>query len=84
MTYLELLKKIDSLAPLPKTLMDIEEFKKSDNFETSDLAKIIESDPLMVSTILKTANSAMFGFVSKVDTLSRAISLLGVSILLFQ
>lgn len=79
MTYIELLKRVDTLAPLPKTLMDIEEFKKTDNFETSDLAAIIEQDPLMVSTILKTANSAMFGFVSKVDTLSRAVSLLGVN-----
>jgi HD-like signal output (HDOD) protein len=79
MTYIELLKRIDTLAPLPKTLLDIEEFKKTNNFESSDLAKIIEQDPIMVSTILKTANSAMFGFVSKVDTLSRAISLLGVN-----
>lgn len=79
MTYIELLKRIDTLAPLPKTLMDIEEFKKTNNFESSDLSKIIEQDPIMVSTILKTANSAMFGFVSKVDTLSRAISLLGVN-----
>lgn len=79
MTYIELLKRIDTLAPLPKTLMDIEEFKKTNNFESTDLAKIIEQDPIMVSTILKTANSAMFGFASKVDTLSRAISLMGVN-----
>ncbi|WP_419769945.1 MAG: HDOD domain-containing protein [Candidatus Marinarcus sp.] len=79
MTYIELLKRVDTLAPLPKTLLQIEEFKKTDNFESTDLSKIIEQDPLMVSTILKTANSAMFGFVSKVDTLSRAISLLGVN-----
>lgn len=79
MTYIELLKRIDTLAPLPKTLIDIEEFKKTSNFDSSDLSKIIEQDPIMVSTILKTANSAMFGFASKVDTLSRAISLLGVN-----
>ena len=79
MTYIELLKKVDSLAPLPKTLLDIEEFKKTDNYDISDLSAIVEQDPLMVSTILKTANSAMFGFVSKIDTLSRAINLLGVN-----
>ncbi|MFA7084967.1 MAG: HDOD domain-containing protein [Arcobacteraceae bacterium] len=79
MTYIELLKRIDTLAPLPQTLLEIEEFKKTSNFESSDLSKIIEQDPIMVSTILKTANSAMFGFASKVDTLSRAISLLGVN-----
>lgn len=79
MTYIELLKKIDSLAPLPKTLLDIEEFKRSDNYETNDLVKIIEQDPLMASSILKTANSAMFGFVAKIDTLSRAVTLMGIN-----
>jgi HD-like signal output (HDOD) protein len=79
MTYIEILKRIDTLAPLPKTLMDIEEFKKTDNYDIDDLSRIIETDPLMVSTILKTANSAMFGFVSKIDTLSRAVNLLGVN-----
>ncbi len=33
----------------------------------------------MVATILKTANSSLFGFRSKVDTLSRAIYLLGMN-----
>jgi HD-like signal output (HDOD) protein len=79
MTYIELLKRIDSLTPLPKTILDIEEFKKTDSYDTDELATIIEEDPLMVSTILKTANSAMFGFVSKIDTLSRAVNLLGIS-----
>ncbi|MGE4419441.1 MAG: HDOD domain-containing protein [Sulfurimonas sp.] len=79
MTYIELLKRIDALAPLPKTVLDIEEFKKTDNYDTNDLVKIIEQDPLMVSTILKTANSAMFGFVSKIDSLSKAVSLLGIN-----
>ena len=79
MTYIELLKRVDSLAPLPKTILEIEEFKKTDSYETDELTKIIEQDPLMVSTILKTSNSAMFGFTSKVDTLSRAINLMGIN-----
>lgn len=79
MTYIELLKKIDTLAPLPKTLLDIEDFKSTSNYDIEALSKIIEQDPLMVSSILKTANSAMFGFVSKVDTLNRAVNLLGVN-----
>lgn len=79
MTYIELLKRIDTLAPLPKTVLDIEEFKKTDNYDTNDLVKIIEQDPLMVSTILKAANSAMFGFVSKIDSLNKAVALLGIN-----
>jgi HD-like signal output (HDOD) protein len=37
------------------------------------LISIIEEDPLMIVTILKIANSSMFGFKSKIETLSRAI-----------
>ncbi len=49
------------------------------NKEPLDLLKIIEKDPLIITTVLRIANSAMFGFVSQVETPSRAISLLGVN-----
>jgi len=72
-------KKIDSLPPLPKTLLDLEEFKKSPTKDLEVLQKIIEQDPLIVATLLKVANSAMFGFNNKVEKSSRAIHLLGVN-----
>ncbi len=72
-------KKIDSLPPLPKTILDLEEFKKSPNKDLEVLEKIIEQDPLIVATLLKVSNSAMFGFNNKVETASRAIHLLGVN-----
>lgn len=72
-------KKIDSLPPLPKTIIDLEEFKKSPNKDLDVLDKIIEQDPLIVATLLKVSNSAMFGFNNKVENASRAIHLLGVN-----
>jgi HD-like signal output (HDOD) protein len=72
-------KKIDSLPPLPQTIIDLENFKKSSNKDLDTLLKIIEQDPLIVATLLKVANSAMFGFNNKVETASRAIHLLGVN-----
>ncbi len=74
-----LTKKIDSLPPLPQTILDLEEFKKSSTKNPEDLLTIIEKDPLIVSTLLKVANSAMFGFNSSIETLSRALGLLGVN-----
>ena len=74
-----LTKKIDSLPPLPKTVIDLENFKKSSNKDLDTLLKIIEQDPLIIATLLKVANSAMFGFNNKVETASRAIHLLGVN-----
>jgi len=72
-------KRIDSLPPLPKTLLDLEEFKKSPNKDLEILEDIISQDPLIVATLLKVANSAMFGFSNKVEKSSRAIHLLGVN-----
>ncbi|MEA3353089.1 MAG: HDOD domain-containing protein [Campylobacterota bacterium] len=72
-------KRIDSLPPLPKTIIDLEEFKKSSNKDLDQLVKIVEQDPLIVATLLKVSNSAMFGFNNKVETASRAINLLGVN-----
>ena len=74
-----LTKKIDSLPPLPKTIIDLENFKKSSNKDLDTLLKIIEQDPLIIATLLKVANSAMFGFINKVETASRAIHLLGIN-----
>ena len=72
-------KKIDSLPPLPKTIIDLEEFKRSSHKDLEVLEQIISQDPLIVATLLKVSNSAMFGFSNKVESASRAIHLLGVN-----
>lgn len=74
-----IIEKIDTLPALPKSVLELEEFRKMSNKEPLDLLKIIEKDPLIITTVLRVANSAMFGFVSEVGTPSRAISLLGVN-----
>jgi len=74
-----LIEKIDALPPLPKSVIELEEFRKSSDKEPLDLLKIIEQDPLVITTLLKVANSAMFGFRHAVESPSRAINLLGVN-----
>jgi len=74
-----LYEKIDALPPLPRTVLQLEEFKRTSNKEVEDLLEIINHDPLIVATVLKIANSAMFGFKSHVETISRAIHLLGIN-----
>lgn len=74
-----LLEKIDALPPLPKSVIELEEFRKRLDKEPLDLLQIIEQDPLVITTLLKVANSAMFGFRHAVESPSRAINLLGVN-----
>lgn len=73
------IERIESLPPLPKTIVQIEEFRQETEKEAFELLKIIEKDALIVSTLLKVSNSAMFGFRSKVETASKAINLLGIN-----
>ena len=75
----KLIEKIDSLPPLPNSMLELEDFRKVQNTNPEELIEIIEKDPLLVSAILRVANSSMFGFRSAVDTLSRAINLLGIN-----
>ena len=79
MSVTNIMQQIDSLPPLPQTIIELEKFKKSASTDVGELIKIIEKDPLIVSTLLKVSNSAMFGFVSKIETPSRAVNLLGIN-----
>lgn len=75
----KLISKIDFLPPLPQTAIDIDRFKNSADKDPVELIKIVEKDPLIVSTLLKVSNSAMFGFKKKIESAKMAVSLLGVN-----
>lgn len=75
---IEIISKIESLPPLPKSIHELNEFKQQVEKKPEDLLQIIEKDALVTATLLKISNSAMFGFRSKVESPSRVINLLGV------
>ena len=75
----DLLRRVESLPPLPRTIILIEEYRRKSEKEISELHDIISKDALIVTNLLKIANSAMFDFRSKVETPIRAISLLGIN-----
>ena len=45
------------------------------------VSRIISKDPALTATLLRMANSAMFGLSGTVDTLERAISVVGMSLI---
>ncbi len=79
----KIIEKINDLPPLPETITKIEIFRKKESQEVEELISILETDPFIVSTLLKVSNSAMFGFRSKVETLGRLINLLGMKFAIF-
>ena len=50
-----------------------------DDADTFTMCRIIKKDPVLTATLLRMANSALFRLSGSVDTLERAVSVVGVS-----
>lgn len=73
-----IIKKIKKLQPIPVVIHKIVAFLGDPDSSLSDLVELIERDPAITANLLKICNSAHFGLVGKVDSIQRAVALLGV------
>ncbi len=69
------------LPSLPVVGLKILELVKNDDFSVIELAGIISTDPALAARVLKMANSTLYKQVSEVDSIGRAISILGAKVL---
>ena len=74
----ELIDRIKSVPPLPKTFMEIEKIYKSPEGTISQLAEVVEKDPMLVANLLKIVNSPMYGLRNEIKSVSQAVSMLGM------
>jgi HD-like signal output (HDOD) protein len=74
---LELIKKSAAVPSIPQVVTRFLEIMQDPDFDYSDLAKVISTDPGTVSEILRLCNSALFGVRQKVVSLRQALTLLG-------
>lgn len=72
-----LIEKVGSLYTLPDVALRVNELLSSDQASNDQLEEIIVHDPALTAQLLKLVNSAYYGFPGKVDTVSRAISMIG-------
>lgn len=75
----DLVKDIKDLAPLPKAYLRIQELVNDPNSSVDDLTTVINNDPGLTGRILRIANSAFVGLPTKVDTVGRAVQVLGLN-----
>ncbi|MCK4719402.1 HDOD domain-containing protein, partial [bacterium] len=73
------LEKIKELPTLPDVVFKVNEIVNDKNTSSNDLENVISRDQAIAAKVLKLVNSAFYGLPGKVDTLSRAIPLLGFS-----
>ncbi|MBI4911287.1 MAG: HDOD domain-containing protein [Acidobacteria bacterium] len=75
----ELIQNLGDLPPLPQVAAQVLRLVADPDSTTDDLQKVISTDQALTSQILKIANSAMFGMMREVRTVTQAIMTLGFS-----
>ncbi|RJQ48685.1 MAG: diguanylate cyclase [Nitrospiraceae bacterium] len=76
-----LLENVSELPSLPAVAMRIIQEVKKENFAVNDLASIISYDPALSAKILKVANSPYYALPFKVDSVDKAVNILGIKAL---
>ena len=79
LTPRELLTGDVRLASLPEVFTRVNELIDDPKSSAADIGKIISEDPGMTTRLLKVVNSAFYGFPSTIDTVSRAITIIGTT-----
>lgn len=77
-----LLEGIDDLEPLPITINNLVLKLGDDRVSAREIASIIEYDEAIAATLLRAANSAMFGGRIRVERIGDAVARLGIDQLL--
>ena len=70
---------VDGLVSPPEICIKLEQLLNDDTASTDDFGDIIALDPSLTARVLKLANSAHYSFAGRIDTVSRAISILGTT-----
>ncbi len=69
------------LPTLPEVALKLVQVAQQDEPDFRELSRIIRSDPVISGKILKTVNSALFGFRHKIEAIEQAIPKLGTTML---
>lgn len=75
----ELISKASNLISLPEVSLRVNNMANDPDSTAEDMGKVISQDPALVARMLKIANSAYYGSSTDVDTISRAIAILGTN-----
>ena len=77
MSYIPLIARIDSLPPLPESVMQIEELFTQEYPDIDTLVRIITKDPSLTADILSKVNAPLYGFSKTIISIEQAITLFG-------
>lgn len=73
----DVLASLEELPTLPVVVSKINAMTSNPQTNASDIGRVISNDPSLSSKILKLVNSAYYGFPRKINSVTKAIVLLG-------
>jgi putative nucleotidyltransferase with HDIG domain len=74
-----LVKDVGSLITLPDVFVRINQLVENPDSTVNEIAKVVSQDPSFTVRLLRVANSSFYGFSSTVDTVSKAVSIIGTN-----
>jgi putative nucleotidyltransferase with HDIG domain len=74
-----LVKDISGLVTLPDVYLRINKLVEDPDSSSADIAKAVSQDASFTVKLLKLANSALYSFPSTVDTVTKAVTIIGTS-----
>ena len=78
MTSLQsLMKEIHNLKPIPAVVNQLLTVVDSPDSSMEDIARVIQYDPMITASILKTCNSAFFGLKTPAESIKDAVNMMG-------
>jgi len=72
-----LVDSVKDLGTLPEVYSKANELINDPSSSAQDLAKVIVNDQVLTSRLLRLVNSALYGFPQHIDSVSRAITIVG-------
>jgi len=75
----ELVQGVGDLVTLPDVFIRINQMVENPDSTTADIAQAVSQDPAFTVRLLRVANSPYYGLSSTIDTVSKAVSIIGTS-----
>jgi HD-like signal output (HDOD) protein len=73
----DLVKAAGSISSLPMIFTRINDAVNNPRSSIADIGRVISEDPGLTARLLRIVNSAFYSFPSKIDTISRAVTIVG-------
>lgn len=72
-----LVQDVAGLISLPDVCLRVKEMVEDTSYSAADIGKVVSKDAALTARLLKIVNSAFYQFPSKIETVSRAVTIVG-------